>query len=160
MAYYDPKGPPTEALEQCKRTRHAWAFKTNVMEQRSLELVRDGVRRQTEYDKIGATEAVAAKGMVEPRQPVISVETNVSSRRDEGVASMKGPGSRPQQLSGGPPSAARGDRKRNHGEQAMAMNEAVGSCNETADNQAAMLKMIGLTGIRPGQKITIAPRKD
>ena len=28
------------------------------------------------------------------------------------------------------------------------------------EKQDAMIKMLGLTGVKPGQKITIAPRKD
>jgi hypothetical protein len=28
------------------------------------------------------------------------------------------------------------------------------------ERQENMLKMLGLTGVKPGQKITIAPRKD
>ena len=52
-AYYDTiKGKllPQEALDQCQRTQHKWNFKTNKVELQSLKIVRDGVKKQTEYD--------------------------------------------------------------------------------------------------------------
>ncbi len=51
-AYYnDTKGKlPQEALDQCQRTQHKWNFKTNKVEEQSLKIVRDGVKKQTEYD--------------------------------------------------------------------------------------------------------------
>ncbi|KAL7465668.1 hypothetical protein ACHAXS_005985 [Conticribra weissflogii] len=52
-AYYSPGGLPQEALDQCQRTQHRWKFRTNKVEERSLEVVRAGVRKQTEYDAGG-----------------------------------------------------------------------------------------------------------
>jgi len=50
-AYYDAKGKlPQDALDQCQRTQHKWNFKTNKVEEQSLKMVRDGVKKQTEYD--------------------------------------------------------------------------------------------------------------
>jgi hypothetical protein len=50
-AYYDSKnGLPVEALEECKRTRHVWNFRTSESEKKTLDIVKDGVRKQTEYD--------------------------------------------------------------------------------------------------------------
>jgi len=49
QAYYNSK-LPMEALEQCKRTRHAWNFKTSVTEEKSRNLIKAGVQKQTEYN--------------------------------------------------------------------------------------------------------------
>lgn len=52
MAYYDSEnGLPVEALDECKRTRHIWTFRTSETEKKTLVAVKDGVRKQTEYDK-------------------------------------------------------------------------------------------------------------
>ncbi len=47
-AYYS-NNLPQEAVDQCSRTKHKWTFRTNTLEEQSLELVRAGVRKQTEY---------------------------------------------------------------------------------------------------------------
>jgi hypothetical protein len=49
-AYYNPT-LPQEALDQCLRTKHQWKFRTNQAEEEKLNVVREGVRKQTEYDK-------------------------------------------------------------------------------------------------------------
>lgn len=49
-AYYPNFELPQEALDQCKRTRHAWNFKTTQNEMNSLNLIKSGVKQQTEYD--------------------------------------------------------------------------------------------------------------
>jgi hypothetical protein len=48
-AYYDSKGLPNEALEECKTTRHKWTFQTSETERKGLQLLQDGVRKLTEY---------------------------------------------------------------------------------------------------------------
>ena len=51
MAFYDSKhGLPNEALDECKRTKHAWNFHTSELEKKTLDVVKDGVRKQTEYN--------------------------------------------------------------------------------------------------------------
>ena len=54
QAYYN-ETLPQEAIDQCSRTQHQWKFRTNKLEQQSLEMVRAGVKKQTEYsdDKEG-----------------------------------------------------------------------------------------------------------
>lgn len=49
-AYYPNFELPQEALDQCKRTRHAWNFKTTQNEIKSLNFIKSGVKQQTEYD--------------------------------------------------------------------------------------------------------------
>ncbi|KAL7539379.1 hypothetical protein ACHAXR_009249 [Thalassiosira sp. AJA248-18] len=74
-AYYDPSGLlPQDALDQCSRTKHQWKFKTNRLEEQSLNYVKVGVKKQTEYkDGTTATIATAAssagKSMIPNRQP-------------------------------------------------------------------------------------------
>ena len=56
MAYYNSGGLlPQEALDQCQRTKHRWKFRTNKLEEQSLEFVRAGVKKQTEYNNEGRT---------------------------------------------------------------------------------------------------------
>ena len=65
-AYYNEL-LPQDALDQCSRTKHKWAFKTNRTEEQSLSMVKAGVKKQTEYstDKkqmAAVNLATAAKG--------------------------------------------------------------------------------------------------
>lgn len=48
-AYYDDKGLPSEAIDECKTTRHKWSFQTSETERRGLQMLQDGVRKLTEY---------------------------------------------------------------------------------------------------------------
>jgi hypothetical protein len=50
---------PQEALDQCKRTKHTWNFNTSATEGRSLDMVKEGVRKQTEYTTSAVTDAAA-----------------------------------------------------------------------------------------------------
>ena len=74
--YYDPKGVlPQEALDQCHRTKHQWKFRTNRVEEQSLEMVRAGVKKQTEYDagNDGRGPAISNKGASAPSTKTVSV---------------------------------------------------------------------------------------
>lgn len=46
---------PQEASHQCSRTKYKWKFRTNTLEEQSLEMVRAGVKKQTEYSENGIT---------------------------------------------------------------------------------------------------------
>lgn len=48
--FYDEKELPQEAMEQCKRTKHKWAFATTVAEEKSLDMIKAGVKKQTLYN--------------------------------------------------------------------------------------------------------------
>ena len=82
-AYYDPKGKlPQEALDQCSRTQHKWNFSTNRVEEQALKMVRDGVKKQTEYDAENniSTDNKGVGSMVQqttvgPMQPVSAAAT-------------------------------------------------------------------------------------
>jgi hypothetical protein len=50
QAYYKEGALPQQAVDECKMTRHKWAFQTSEVERKSLQLVEEGVRKQTEYD--------------------------------------------------------------------------------------------------------------
>jgi len=70
QAYYK-EVLPLEALNQCKRTKHTWKFHTTSKEMESLHLVKEGVRKQTEYK---ADSSSAAAIMVNDDAPLINVE--------------------------------------------------------------------------------------
>ena len=62
-AYYHTTGLlPQEAMDQCSRTKHQWKFKTNKLEERSLEMVREGVKKQTEYNNSTSAALGTKKG--------------------------------------------------------------------------------------------------
>lgn len=58
-AYYQPN-LPEGALDQCSRTKHTWKFKVNEIEEEKLDLVKRGVKKQTEYDTKGASDSAPA----------------------------------------------------------------------------------------------------
>ena len=73
-----------EALEQCKRTKHSWNFKTNATEQKSLSHIKDGVRKQTEYKQKGTLKRsanVVPTAKMSVCLPVKEENTNTSHRR-------------------------------------------------------------------------------
>jgi len=59
QGYYKKGTLPQEAIDECKITRHKWAFQTSETERKSLQLVEDGVRKQTEYDAGNKGEVIA-----------------------------------------------------------------------------------------------------
>jgi len=60
-AYYTTL--PQEAIDQCSRTKHKWKFRTNQLEEQSLELVRAGVKKQTEYSSATTPSAATTVGI-------------------------------------------------------------------------------------------------
>jgi len=54
-AYYDPKGLPPAAVEECQTTRHKWNFQTSETERQGLKMLEDGVRKVTVYSDTDAT---------------------------------------------------------------------------------------------------------
>lgn len=79
-AYYNPSGLlPQDALDQCQRTKHKWKFNTNRLEEQSLEFVRAGVKKQTEYnDSKGETVSSAAATKIGP-----SRQLQIAPRKDD-----------------------------------------------------------------------------
>jgi hypothetical protein len=223
---------PQEALDQCSRTKYNWKFRTNKLEEQSLEMVRAGVKKQTEW---ATTFAGQNTGVVIPnRRDVdgdngehptlyksateIAAQRQSDKRHRERIVlaneEIHGIESKPdhswerarekkQQMSEKLHGAARdrdgdvgmeldddaiygaggfdgGGRGRGHSrggeisyEEAVA-NERQRRERREADKaartsevlaketekQKKMLEMLGLTGVEPGQKITIAPRDD
>ncbi|GAX14096.1 hypothetical protein FisN_8Hu067 [Fistulifera solaris] len=47
--YYQGSSMPPDILGECRPTRHQWNFQTSRTEEKSLSLLQDGVRKQTEY---------------------------------------------------------------------------------------------------------------
>eukprot|EP00986_Skeletonema_menzelii_P010763 scaffold5374_cov149-Skeletonema_menzelii.AAC.4 len=223
-AYYEIKGKlPQEALDQCQRTQHKWNFKTNKVEMQSLKIVRDGVKKQTEYDaddidKGGvmqrtqtATAVAAAPG---PKSAIQSDEQNNKLTYDErrrvdkrhrerikvGNEEMFGTGKadfgrdrmieKRREQANKIHGAAR-DRESEAGaelddkaiyggegggdisyEAALAREKKFRERKEAAkhernsellkkeeDKQKKMLEMLGISGLKPGEKIKIAPRQ-
>ena len=227
-AYYDTKGKlPQEALDQCQRTQHVWNFKTNLTEERSLRIVRDGVKKQTEYDadndkggmmqRTQATRVTAAVAAAVGPKPAdqSSVEHNNKISYDErrrsdkrhrekikaGNDEMFGTGradpgrermiEKRREDSNNIHAAARDresgaadaelDDKAIYGgegggdisyEAALVREKKYRERKEAAkhdrtsellkkeeDKQKKMLEMLGLSGLKPGEKIKIAPRQ-
>lgn len=223
--YYQAK-LPEEALDQCKRTQHKWAFKTNATEQQSLEMVRSGVKKQTEWSvpaggnakQSGPGPAAAAvpprssddrggdeygrRGRKTPEEiqrertanrrlrehvkttheeltggkPDYGRERQMEKKRekadkmhgghrDKEAEAMGGPDLDDEALYGGGRDAsfqqalARENSRKARREQQR--SDRIGELQKKEDDKAkAMLDMLGLSNIKPGQKIQIAPRKD
>jgi len=221
-AYYESV-LPSEALENGLTTRHQWNFHTNTMEKKNLNLIEEGVRKQTDYQKSEVGSIHTGKGDFERGEKMLS-EEKIDKTNKSNVRLGNGPEARraekianrrlrehvkvaEEELSGG--------RKEGHErllekrkEQATAIHGAArdreestvgvelkdsdiygGDGNDFAaalqrerqrkqhreqkkdnriqelkqkerDRQEAMLRSLGLSGIKPGQKITIRPRDD
>lgn len=79
-AYYPNFELPQEALDQCKRTRHAWNFKTTQNEMNSLNLIKSGVKQQTEYD--------ASISKKDVSNPTVTVSEQGADDKDQLLRSM------------------------------------------------------------------------
>jgi len=124
LGYYnDNSSLPEEALEQCKRTKHKWKFNTNTTELRSLNMIKSGVKKQTEY----TNNIDKAKGNPSLRKPIQCAVINTHINNTYCAPTNIGIKDDNQKL------------------------------NTGSDEQAKVLKMLGLSGIT--KKITIAPRK-
>jgi len=130
-AYYtDVDKLHIQALQQCKRTRHAWNFKTTNTEQRSLKIIKAGVQKQTDYDVKVIPQAATSQNCTSE-----GMKATITPRLDD-VAKKH-------------TEATREDMT--HGKQTVTKREI---------EQRTMLKMLGLDKIKTGQKITIAPREE
>ena len=209
IAYYQHV-LPLKAVEESKTTRHKWAFQTSTTEAKTLSLIEEGVRKQTEYEAAPnlqvATAATHASGGPKDegnreetagndylqeyrankrlREHVRTVGEELTGGRKDG---------RERQLEKKKETAAAlhgAARDREEAGLELADNDLYGDSNadfsaalarerrykekrssekdnrlaelqqKEQERQQAMLSALGLTGIKPGQKITIAPRKD
>jgi hypothetical protein len=221
-SYYDSKGIPPEALEETKTHNHKWSFNTSQTEQDSLQILQEGVRKQTEYDASNEKvekdstfpDAAASqrRASVLPaqessnhrfptpeerledrranrrlREHVTTAEEELSGGRKEGkermiekrkekAASIHGSArDREEARMGGvelddhalyggggldyQQALARERQRKAQREQKQ--NARVAELQQKEhDRQSAMLQMLGLTGVKPGQKIEIKPRED
>jgi hypothetical protein len=236
MAYFNSSGSlPQDALDQCSRTKHKWKFRTNRLEEQSLEVVRAGVKKQTEYNDKAAARVevcavippsrsdrdadahpppssrrtatdIAAQRQSDRRhrerielaneeihgisRPDRGWERDREKRRERseklhgaakdregdtwggteldddaiyGVAGVDGGGRRGQGGGGGKASyeeavaKERQRRERREADRAARTSELL---TKEAEKQKKLLEMLGLSGVKRGEKITIAPRKD
>ena len=220
--YYEAK-LPEDALDQCKRTQHKWSFKTNATEQQSLDMVRAGVKKQTEWSipsdgnvnkggpGPGPTSAAAASAAGPPqrgrgrktpeeiqreraanrrlREHVKTTHEELAggkadygrerqlekkrekanqlhgSHRDREADAMGGPTLGDDDLYGGGRDTsfqqALAREKSRKAKREQKRTERIDEMQKKEDEKAkAMLDMLGLSNIKPGQKIQIAPRKD
>lgn len=232
---------PQDALDQCSHTKYKWKFRTNMLEEQSLEMVRAGVKKQTEYSENGITATTGAgqnTGFVIPgrrdftrnvdgdndeHKTLYKSSTEIAAQRQsdkrhrERIAlaneEIHGIQTKPdhgweraremkQHMSeklhgaarerdgdagieldddaiygGGFDGGGRGRGRSRGGD--ISYEEAVGKERQRrerreadkaartsellakeAEKQKKMLEMLGLSGVKPGQKITIAPRND
>jgi hypothetical protein len=129
-----------DALEQCKRTKHAWNFNTSAAENKSLDLIRSGVKKQTAYDvkdPISVSNSVKKGPMLCAPASSGTIGTN----------------------SGGQPTKRAMIVPRDDAKEVQRFQSAISKGNEKRNEQEAVLKSLGLGGLKPGEKITIAPRK-
>jgi hypothetical protein len=215
--YYDPKGLPPAAVEESKTTRHSWSFRTTDTEDRSLQYLQEGVRKQTEFDGDGAsTGGPSARVPVAPQPDTVGVtkpsvqprrtaedryEDRVSNRRirdhvqtvneefgggggktygrERQMEKRKEVGARTHGAArdregateltddaifgseaGGFQTALAREKQRTAQREEKKNSRFVELQKKEDDKKEAMLKLLGLDAMKPGQKITIAPRKD
>jgi len=124
---------PEEVMEACKRTKHKWNFNTNTTEQRSLDLIKSGVKKQTEYQQYNTLSKSIP--FPPPNSAMQCLPTsNLGAQAKNNI----------------------NQRERPKIPERKVESTAKANTNVDKDKQAAMLKMLGL---KAGQKITIAPRK-
>lgn len=214
QAYYDPKGLPAAALEECKTTRHAWSFKVNETEERNLQHLQDGVRKQTEYHagdmkeesspiQLSSSAVIPSGRAVLEERPRRTAEDRYTDRvanhrlkqhikaaeedfypRKEGrerqiekrhdqAAKIHGAASgrdgagvelTDEGIYGSDDRsfkiALAREQQRKFQREDQKQQRIKELQEKEAEKQKSMLKMLGLSGIQPGQKITILPRKN
>lgn len=130
QAYYNEnKTLPPEALEACKRTKHKWNFNTNSTEQKSLDMIKSGVKKQTEYQNSGD------RSVLQPKlQLGMTYCTPVSGGTSSGIMPAKK-------------------------ERPMIPQRNDGGDDESNKQSEILKKLGLKGVVTPGQKITIAPRK-
>lgn len=170
---------PEEAMDQCKRTKHAWNFKTSVAETKSLDLIKSGVKKQTRYAKVGEPKV---KGpMVCKPVP----DSNVNGNRNATSGGYYGPQSTDTSTRIAQPHASASTNSnagyygpqsgstsssapkramiapRNDAQETQRFQSKLTANNRNGMQQdkEAILKSLGLGGLKPGEKITIAKRK-
>lgn len=212
---------PDDTLQDAKRTNHKWGFKTTETERKTLDYVKSGVKKQTEYNNSGGVEASVTKGQHSVTlQAVKGDDGNASD--DDGKRVLQKVGRKQEhrrlkeriKLSNEEMGYAEGkthghERKlekrreqstKQHGSAAQKEESAFGGViisdgdiygrtddykraldrekkmkerlkskkalrlqeleSKERDKQSNMLKSLGLSNIKPGQKISIAPRND
>ncbi len=144
---YYKKELPEDAMAQCKRTKHAWNFRTSAAEEKSLNVIKSGVKRQTQYKQLPPMVC----------RPIPSTSSTTSARNGrEGEREARRAMIPPRSDAAAVPFNAPSVRN-----ESQAVNTDK-SDKESDDRQSKedMLKSLGLSGlIKSGQKITIAPRK-
>ncbi len=140
--YYEKK-LSEEALEQCKRTQHAWKFKISVAENKSLDLIKSGVKKQTAY---------------EVKDPIVSSN---NSLKNGPMVCVPVPTNQPtDQKYGGKPTGKRAMIvPRDDAKESQRVQSAIGNVDKRTE-QEAVLRSLGLGGLNASEKIKIAPRKE
>jgi len=205
---------PAEAMENNRTTRHRWKFQTSSTEQKSLHMIEEGVRKQTEYNESEAKSAErqdvinlkvdnkqltcrpCAKTTEERiaervanrrlREHVKAAEEELTGGRKEGhervvekrreqahvihgaardrEEAQIGIELRDSDIYGGDKDgfdvALKRERQRKQNRDNKKEARIKELQQKEQDRQVAMLKSLGLSGIKPGQKIKIRPRND
>jgi len=83
QAYYnDHEGLPAAALEECKTTRHSWGFRISDREDKNLQVLQEGVHKQTEYHQ-GTSTAGAAVVSSKPQFTTTTATTTLKQAPPE-----------------------------------------------------------------------------
>jgi hypothetical protein len=100
QVYYEDEPLPAEVLDPCKRTKHEWKFNTTAKELESLNFVKEGVRKQTDY-KVDASIVTTTANRQSVNDPRVQAEhtlgigtgsmeeKNLSSNTDRQYKSFK-----------------------------------------------------------------------
>jgi hypothetical protein len=120
---------PQDALEQCKRTKHSWNFKTSAAEIKSLDVIKSGVKKQTSYDVKPSSNTVKGPMICAP------ASDRVESSNRAGVLPRK------DEL------------------EFQRLASSIDQDKRKLSQQEAVLMSSGLGGLKPGQQIKIAPRE-
>lgn len=133
--FYNEKELPMEAMEQCKRTKHKWTFATTMAEQKSLDTIKAGVKKQTLYN---------VKEVSKESHPPSSssVRKVVIPPRDDDTRNAVIP---PSMLAS---------------TNVPCQNSKDLNQQQQQQQREAILKSLGLGGLMSGKKIEIAPRMD
>merc|ERR1712238_56287 len=155
---------PKAAMDQCGgRTSHCWNIRATVTEERGLNVVKEGVRKQTEYHG-GNNEVVRNGGEV-----MIGVGRTTIGAAVPSMASLPRakvmPRAKTNPITNNSNSNNNNNYYNNNNNNSNIIKAKTESMNddkeEKAKRTAALLESMGLSNlVRPGQgKISIAPRK-
>eukprot|EP00557_Chaetoceros_sp_GSL56_P008224 CAMPEP_0176499266 /NCGR_PEP_ID=MMETSP0200_2-20121128/12829_1 /TAXON_ID=947934 /ORGANISM="Chaetoceros sp., Strain GSL56" /LENGTH=370 /DNA_ID=CAMNT_0017897661 /DNA_START=91 /DNA_END=1203 /DNA_ORIENTATION=- len=143
--FYDEKELPEEATEQCKRTLHKWKFTTTVMEQKSLDVIKAGVKKQTLYSVKQSSSNNNDESFSNVPLHQSTMRKVAIPPRDDTVHLFMLPSNASSTITGTTDGGLSERKKEDH---------------DQLQQREAILKSLGLGNLMTGKKIEIAPRQN